>query len=132
VSAPDAKVALLHALLDDLAAESADVDARVADLDDAAWRIPTPAAGWDVHDSISHLAATDADALLAVQGAEAFASVLERVAQHGPEFVDRVLEQGRAVPPAALLAAGGPAATRCMPRSGGSTRPPASPGSGRR
>ena len=100
----DPRAALLHALLDDLAAESADLDARVADLDDAAWRTPTPAAGWDVHDTISHLAATDADALLAVQGPEAFAPVLERVAHVGPAHVDQVVAQGRGVAPAELLA----------------------------
>lgn len=100
--APD-RTTLLHGLLDDLAAESADLDARVADLDDAGWRTPTPAAGWDVHDSISHLAATDADALLALQGPGAFAAVLDRVARDGAAHVDRVVEQGRAVAPAELL-----------------------------
>ena len=100
----DSRTVLLHALLDDLAAESADLDQRVAGLDDAAWRTPTPAAGWDVHDTISHLAATDADALLALQGADAFAQVLEQVTHDGPSFVDRVVERGRSVPPAELLA----------------------------
>ena len=103
MSRPD-RTALLHALLDDLAEESADLDRRVADLDDAAWRTPTPAAGWDVHDTISHLAATDADALLALQGTQAFAPVLARVAQDGPAYVDRVVEQGRSASPAELLA----------------------------
>ena len=99
---PD-RAALLNALLDDLAAESADLDARVADLDDAAWRTPTPAAGWDVHDTISHLAATDADALLALQGPDAFSAVRERVTRYGDGHVDRVVEQGRGEPPAELL-----------------------------
>jgi uncharacterized protein (TIGR03084 family) len=46
-------------LLADLAAESAALDRVVADLDEAAWSTPTPAEGWDVRDSVAHLAFTD-------------------------------------------------------------------------
>ncbi len=97
------RAVLLTSLLDDLAAESADLDARVAELDEKAWRTCTPARGWDVHDSVTHLAATDADALAALQGAEAFAAVLDRVLAHGTDYVDRVVEQGRSVPSGELL-----------------------------
>ncbi|MDP3714053.1 MAG: hypothetical protein Q8R60_16390 [Mycobacteriales bacterium] len=41
MTAPAEKRALLHALLDDLAAESADLDERVAGLDEAVWSTPT-------------------------------------------------------------------------------------------
>jgi uncharacterized protein (TIGR03084 family) len=43
-------------LLADLAAEEADLDRVVVDLDDDGWATPTPAAGWDVQDSVAHLA----------------------------------------------------------------------------
>lgn len=43
-------------LLADLAAEEAALDAVVADLAEARWLAPTPAAGWDVRDSVAHLA----------------------------------------------------------------------------
>ena len=46
----------MAALAADLAAESAVTRALVAGLDEAGWRTPTPAAGWDIADQISHLA----------------------------------------------------------------------------
>src|SRR5215472_5366262 len=49
----------MAALAADLAAESAVTLALVAGLDEAAWRIPTPAAGWDIADQIGHLAYFD-------------------------------------------------------------------------
>ena len=38
---------VLMQVLADLAAEGDRVEALVADLDEAGWRTPTPAAGWD-------------------------------------------------------------------------------------
>jgi uncharacterized protein (TIGR03084 family) len=49
----------MAALAADLAAESAVTRALVAGLDEAGWRTPTPAAGWDIADQISHLAYFD-------------------------------------------------------------------------
>jgi uncharacterized protein (TIGR03084 family) len=49
----------MTALAADLAAESAVTRALVAGLDEAGWRTPTPAAGWDIADQISHLAYFD-------------------------------------------------------------------------
>jgi uncharacterized protein (TIGR03084 family) len=49
----------MAALAADLAAESAVTRALVAPLDEAGWRTPTPAAGWDIADQISHLAYFD-------------------------------------------------------------------------
>ncbi len=46
----------MTALGADLAAESAVTRALVAGLDEAGWRTPTPAAGWDIADQVSHLA----------------------------------------------------------------------------
>lgn len=50
----------------DLAAEHAALDAIVADLDEPGWGTPTPAAGWDVKDTILHIHAADGMAVLAV------------------------------------------------------------------
>ncbi|HEY8217012.1 MAG TPA: TIGR03084 family metal-binding protein [Acidimicrobiia bacterium] len=47
------------ALVDDLVAEEDVLDAVVAALDDAGWSTPTPAEGWDVHDQVAHLAASE-------------------------------------------------------------------------
>jgi uncharacterized protein (TIGR03084 family) len=49
----------MAALAADLAAESAVTRALVAGLDEAGWHAPTPAAGWDIADQISHLAYFD-------------------------------------------------------------------------
>jgi uncharacterized protein (TIGR03084 family) len=96
--------ALLHALVDDLEAEAADLDARVAPLDDDAWRTPTPAAGWDVRDTVGHLRAFDRDALLALTDAGGFAALLAGLGEDVGGYVDRLVAEGRSAPPAEVLA----------------------------
>ena len=49
----------MAALAADLAAESVVTRSLVAGLDEAGWHTPTPAAGWDIADQISHLAYFD-------------------------------------------------------------------------
>lgn len=95
----------LHAqqqVLDDLAAENDDLDARVAPLQD--WATPTPAAGWDVAHQVAHLAWTDHASLLAVTDADGFSALLDQAAQDPTGFVDTAAAQGAAGPPAELLA----------------------------
>ncbi|MGY2002577.1 TIGR03084 family metal-binding protein [Blastococcus sp. SYSU DS1024] len=96
--------ALLDALVDDLLAEGADLDARVAPLDDAAWRTPTPAAGWDVRDTINHLRFFDRDALLAVTDPAGFAALVAGPGDAAGDYVERRTAEGRATPPAEVLA----------------------------
>ncbi len=66
----------MAALAADLAAESAVTRALVAGLDEAGWRTPTPAAGWDVADQISHLAYFDELAVLSAVHPEQFQAEL--------------------------------------------------------
>ncbi|MGY1687748.1 TIGR03084 family metal-binding protein [Geodermatophilus sp. SYSU D00867] len=96
---------LLQALVDDLDAESADLDARVAPLDDAAWLTPTPAAGWDVRDTVNHLRFFDRDALLAVTDPAGFAALVAGLGEGAGDYVERLTREGRADPPADVLAA---------------------------
>lgn len=104
MTAPADKRALLHALLDDLAAESDDLDGRVAALDDAGWSTPTPAEGWDVRDTVNHLAATDEDALLALTDRPGFDALLGRLLESGgQDHVEGLVAQRRALSPAAVL-----------------------------
>ena len=56
----------------DLAAEHASLDALVVGLDETGWSTPTPAAGWDVRDTISHLTYFDEQAALAIDDPPAF------------------------------------------------------------
>jgi uncharacterized protein (TIGR03084 family) len=80
-------------MLDDLAAESAEVDALVADLPPAAWATLTPAAGWTVAHQVGHLAWTDAAAHLAMTDPDAFTDHLARAMSELDSFVDRGAEE---------------------------------------
>ncbi len=64
-------------IVDDLRAESDELDALVAPLADERWTAPTPAAGWTIAHQIGHLLWTDRVALLAVTDEDAFADVRE-------------------------------------------------------
>ncbi|MEY2566703.1 MAG: hypothetical protein QOE35_1232 [Actinomycetota bacterium] len=55
-------------VLDDLEGEHTALDALVAPLSDAQWKTPTPAAGWDIGDTIAHLAMSDEMAVTSVEG----------------------------------------------------------------
>jgi len=58
------------ALLDDLAAEEAVLDEVVGGLDEGSAAVATAAAGWDVRDTIEHLAGAEALAAIAIAIAE--------------------------------------------------------------
>ncbi|MFE5296456.1 TIGR03084 family metal-binding protein [Streptomyces sp. NPDC056632] len=92
------------AVLDDLQAESEEVDALVRDLAAEQWAAPTPAPRWTVAHQIAHLAWTDAAALLAATDPEAFAAETEKALAAPDRFVDDGAEEGAALPPAELLA----------------------------
>lgn len=95
--------AILDAVLDDLATESARLEALVVDLPEEGWRTPTPAPGWDVATQIAHLAWTDEAAYAAATDKERWDDlVLEALAD--PEHaVDRAALTGSIAAPAVLL-----------------------------
>ena len=66
----------MSALAADLAAETAVTRALVAGLDEAGWRTPTPAVGWDIADQISHLAYFDEVAVRAAVHPDEFRAEL--------------------------------------------------------
>jgi len=76
--------AVLRDLLSDLAAEQEDLDATLDALTASAWLRPTPAAGWDVRDTVSHVCFFDEVATVALTDPEAFET--QRGARH-EEFV---------------------------------------------
>ncbi|MFH9084475.1 TIGR03084 family metal-binding protein [Streptomyces sp. NPDC017673] len=92
-------------VIDDLRAESGELDQLVAGLSPAQWALPTPAPGWTVAHQIAHLAWTDRSALLAVTDADAFRALVEKALAAPGSFVDEGAEEGAALPPAELLAA---------------------------
>jgi uncharacterized protein (TIGR03084 family) len=95
--------ALLDGVLADLAAEGNRLETLVVRLDDAGWRTPTPAEGWDVATQVAHLAWTDQAAAAAATDKRAWdALVLEALAD--PEHaVDRAALAAGKAEPAVLL-----------------------------
>jgi uncharacterized protein (TIGR03084 family) len=97
-------VTVLDALLVDLEAEQHSLDDVVAVADDAAWSSPTPAAGWDVRDCISHLCFFDEAAVTAIVDPPGFATDTARLLETKTQGRDLDVELGRALSPAELLA----------------------------
>jgi uncharacterized protein (TIGR03084 family) len=80
----------LGPLLDDLAAESAVVDALLAPLSPADWTRPTPAAGWTIADQVSHLAYFDQVTLLSLTDPGRFRREAQDLISDGEDYPDRV------------------------------------------
>jgi uncharacterized protein (TIGR03084 family) len=94
----------LAPLLDDLAAETAVLDALLADLSEAQWQLSTPAEGWRIADQVSHLAHFDETALLAAVDPERFRREAAELIADGMDFPDRVAASYRHRGGADLLA----------------------------
>jgi len=85
---------LLDTVLADLAAETAELDELVAPLDDAGWRTPTPAVGWDIAHQIVHLAWTDEAAVLAATDKAGWDEIVVAALEDPEGFVDRAAAHG--------------------------------------
>ena len=79
-------------LLDDLAAEHADLDALTTGVD---LGLQTPAEGWTVGDTIAHLWFFDREATTALVDAEAFAAILKEAIENPDGYMARTLGEGR-------------------------------------
>lgn len=91
-------------IVDDLRAESNELDALVAPLTGDGWSTPTPAAGWTIAHQIAHLLWTDRVALTSIIDEPGFGEVLAAAALDPLGFVDAGAEEVARTPPAALLA----------------------------
>ncbi|HEY5842996.1 MAG TPA: TIGR03084 family metal-binding protein [Mycobacterium sp.] len=91
-------------VIDDLRAESEELDLLVAPLADADWATGTPAPGWSIAHQIAHLLWTDRVALVSVTDEAGFADVLAAAAGNPTGFVDAGAEELAVTPPAVLLA----------------------------
>jgi len=89
-------------LLADLAAEEADLDRVVVDLDDGGWATPTPAAGWDVRDSVAHLALSEDLARAALSDEAEFARRREALVD-APDPSEALVGPGRSMTGDAVL-----------------------------
>ncbi len=79
----------------DLAEEQNELDAFVADLDETAWNIQTPAVEWTIKDQIRHLAYYEERARLAASDPEVFKRWLAEMLQNLDEFRKHVDETGK-------------------------------------
>jgi uncharacterized protein (TIGR03084 family) len=97
-------VTTYEALLADLKAEEDALDLLVSELDEPAWAAATPAAGWDVRDTIGHLAVSEDLAGLSTTDPDAFAVELARLVEDMLKGELELVGRARSTPPAGVLA----------------------------
>lgn len=95
---------ILEGVLADLEAENASIRERLAPLDEAGWRTPTPAEGWDVATTIVHLAWTDECAIAAGTDKQAWDALVLRAIEDPTGFVDAEAFAGARATGAEILA----------------------------
>jgi uncharacterized protein (TIGR03084 family) len=91
-------------LCDDLAAETADLRRLISGLDEAVWRISTPAVGWTIGDQISHLAFFDDAAITSATDPDRFAAELAAEIETGQLTADDIAQRYRDLSGTELLA----------------------------
>lgn len=89
----------LDALRADLAAEVASLAEMVEPLGAEQLSRPTPAEGWDVADTLAHLAGFDDNATLAVEDPDAFRAELVRLLETGGDPIGDATDRGRELGP---------------------------------
>jgi uncharacterized protein (TIGR03084 family) len=82
-------------LLDDLGAEQRWVQDLLRTIDTDAWMLPTPARGWDVRDTIAHLADTDEMAIATATGQPGSLSERAATAASGEDVTYQGVLHGR-------------------------------------
>jgi uncharacterized protein (TIGR03084 family) len=96
-------VADIEALGRDAIAEHDDLRAILADLAEADWERPTPAAGWTIRDQLSHLAYFDGAARLSMVDPDAFRAARDEAVADIEKFVHATLAYGQGISGAELL-----------------------------
>jgi uncharacterized protein (TIGR03084 family) len=95
VSSPDGGTTGVGELLADLGAEQRWLQNVLHTLDEDAWLRPTPARGWDVRDTISHLADTDEMAIATATGRPGSLNERAGVAASGEDVTYQGVLRGR-------------------------------------
>jgi uncharacterized protein (TIGR03084 family) len=95
----------MKAICDDLEAEHSALDAIVGGLSEAVWHTPSPAAGWDIADCVSHLWFFDQRAHLAMhpETVATFRADADSIMAAAAVGRDLAVEAGRALAPSELL-----------------------------
>ncbi|HEX2038930.1 MAG TPA: maleylpyruvate isomerase family mycothiol-dependent enzyme [Acidimicrobiales bacterium] len=84
-------------ILDDYEAEQGELYELLRRLSDEQWALPTPAAGWDVRDQVSHLADTEEIAVDTVTGGPRTLSAEASRYASGEAFTEAGCDRGRAL-----------------------------------
>ena len=87
-------------ILADLAAEQEYLDRFLASLTDAQWDLPSPAEGWTLRDSVSHIAHIDDAAVRLLHGDS---GPIEEAAKVGFGFTNMGPKKGRSMKPPEVL-----------------------------
>lgn len=89
-----------HALLiEDLRAETHDLEALLAGMTTDDWSRPTPSPGWSVQDQVNHLAYFDEASTLAITDADAFRRTADPMVAAKDDFPDRLVRAQRHLTP---------------------------------
>jgi uncharacterized protein (TIGR03084 family) len=95
---------MLSALCDDLAAETVDLVAILAPLEEETWDAPTPAPGWSIRDQVTHLAYFDEASTVAATDPDRFRVGRQADLADVDAMVDRVTAAHRDLSGADALA----------------------------
>jgi uncharacterized protein (TIGR03084 family) len=91
-------------VIDDLVAEQSDLDDIVDTRSDNEWETATPADGWSVRDTISHVAFFDEQARQSMTAPDEFRAGLDVVVTDPDGFMNAAVVRGRAMSGAEVLA----------------------------
>jgi uncharacterized protein (TIGR03084 family) len=93
----------MREILADLVAEQQGLDQFLQSIDYRKWPTATPAAGWSIHDQVSHLASSEELAFGAIDGGSA--AVAAAVNEHGSidTFTDAGVKRGREMRPGQVI-----------------------------
>jgi uncharacterized protein (TIGR03084 family) len=83
----------MREILSDLVAEQQSLDQFLQRIHERDWKLPTPAEGWSIHDTVSHLAFTETFAAAAIAQGQAF--IDEQNVGDIDEWTQRGVDQGR-------------------------------------
>ncbi len=83
----------MREILSDLVAEQQALDQFLQKIHERDWKLPTPAEGWSIHDTVSHLAYTETFAARAIEEGHGF--VDSQNVTSVDEWTQRGVDQGR-------------------------------------
>jgi len=85
----------MEQICNDLAMEQQELDAVVANLDEAGWKTMTPSEGWDIKEQIRHIAYYEDRARLAASNQEAFKEWFAEMVQEPDKMTRHVETTGK-------------------------------------